>query len=228
MDEASHEIVRPQPANTEKVIKKPSLPMPGGRIGFREFDNPQASEAVNRWTDALKGDTFGFPSMRDPDFVEGFIAKIDNPEEQLKYVLNTRDFLSGKDNSFDPKYVLMFRRTLPASEPKPEHHWTSNYTAVRTGLKEEIVGAHRLHTVILCTTLEDVLSDSGISKKPNYAETDGEIKVDTPSYDQKRALFNFRPKEQEADLQKYMQVQDALSLEQVTAEIKKHKSEMKK
>lgn len=210
----------------ENIVKR-NIPTIGGEIGFRQSDNPQVKIATQQWKEALHRDTWGFPPMKDPDFVENFISRITTPEEQLKYVLNTSKFLSrqgANDVSYDPEYVLVFRRSLPSNDPKSERHWTTEYITARRGLTREIPhGPHRLYSIILCSTLADVLKDGGPSSEPNSATSDGEIKVDTPFYDQKRCIISFRPKDQEEELKKYQKTDGAMSLESVLKQIKEIK-----
>jgi hypothetical protein len=93
--------------------------LPGGRIGFAKYDSASPlSPTIEHWRNLLGGNDWGFPCLRDSEFVEQFIQKVPSPEEQDKYVVNTSSYLALADRTkYDPKYVLAFRRSLPSDNP---------------------------------------------------------------------------------------------------------------
>ena len=191
--------------------------MPGlGKIGFADFDpaTPEA-EAHARWTE--KADIAAYHCFSDPEFVRAFTASIEDADEQDKYIEQTLRSLDRKGEA-DPEYVLMFRRSIPSKDPKPEGHWTSDYMTALRGLRKEIAGAQRLHSVILCSTLADVLASGPVGN--NAATSDGELKVDNTAFDQAQCLCSFRPADQQRELDAYMQQVDALPLEHIADELR--------
>jgi hypothetical protein len=66
---------------------------------------------------------------KDEDFVYAFLLAVPDKETQIKYFENSTNYYCGK--TYDPNYVLFFRRTLPSNLPKPEERWTNTYNVVR-------------------------------------------------------------------------------------------------
>ncbi|MEI6119034.1 MAG: hypothetical protein WCP92_07675 [bacterium] len=94
--------------------------------------------------------------VRDEDFIMAFMQSVPDREEQKKYITNSSKYVLRE--SYDPNYVLFFRRTLPSQQPKPEERWTNEYLQVRNLLKREIPhGPHRLYSIILCDSLQHLL-----------------------------------------------------------------------
>jgi hypothetical protein len=90
----------------------------------------------------------------------------------------------------DPANVLYFRRTQPTENTSnPEHYWTSDYWETVSGLQQEIKGEKRENSVILCSTLEDIGSDSNLILDINDDEGLALRRVNPSVYDQKRILF---------------------------------------
>lgn len=189
------------------------LGIPGGQIGFPDMPS-QFDPIITRWRLLLNGNDWGFPCLRDPDFVENFTRSVNSSDEQDKYVLNTSAYLSGLDKSkYDSHYVLVFRRSLPTDKPKPEQHWTTDYITAVRGLGQEVQGVHRLHSMILCSTLEE-LNRIGLDENQDVkAVSDGEIKIKPIPFDQNNCVTKFRPKNQQEELDTYMKTKDAITLE---------------
>ncbi len=90
----------------------------------------------------------------------------------------------------DPESVLFFRRTQPTSEvSNPEHYWTSDYWETVSGLQQEISGENREKSVILCSSLADISSDSKLIADINDDNGLPVRRVADLAYDQKRCLF---------------------------------------
>jgi len=195
------------------------LKLPGGQLSYRDLPS-QVNPIVMRWRLLLGGDDWGFPCLRDPDFVENFSHKITEPSEQDRYVLNTSAYLSGLDKpKYDPHYVLTFRRSLPSDKPKPEQHWTTDYTTAIRGLRQEVWGTHRLHSVILCSTLEE-LNRVGLDNNQEVkAVSDGEIKIKATPFDQNTCIAKYRPREQQNKLNAYMKTKNAVTLEVLLSQL---------
>lgn len=193
----------------------------GGQIGFKQYDESSPLKpTVDRWRALLKGDDWGFPCLKDPDFVEDFISHIPDTGEQDKFVINTSSYRAGlTKDQFDPNYVLVFRRTLPSDQPKPEQHWTTDYITAVRGLTQEIPGAHRLYSIVLSTNLAE-LQRIGIAKEPQArGESDGEIKIEPTPFDQSKCLTRFRPKGQQKQLEAYQAAENSQSLEELIAQL---------
>ena len=180
-------------------------------------DSPLHS-VVSKWREHVRSDG-EFPCLRDKDFVNAFVTAVPDTNEQISYVENTSQYLRG-ESGFDANKVLLFRRSLPSTEPKPEKFWTSDFVIATNGLRYEIPDKHRLFTVILCSSLADVLSDGGLSESYSGAASDGEIKVDTSSYDQKRCICVYRPGGQQQKLDQYLQSENHLTLDQILDMVK--------
>ena len=150
--------------------------------------------------------------FEDADFLSVFMEYIDK-EDWEKYVLNIKKNLVG-DKDFDPKYVLMFRRTTLAENPKPEVFWTNEYGVVRNGLKKEIPehSEYRILSKIFISTLKN-LSDceqteeefEEIDKKYGYGSSDGEIRISSKPFDlRERCLFAIKPESERKELEDYL------------------------
>jgi len=165
------------------------------------------------------------PSLfKDEDFVLAFIQKIPDREEQKKYIINSSKYASGE--VYDASYVLFFRRTLPSQQPKHEERRTNEYLQVRNWLKIEIPkGPHRLHSIILCDSLQHLLSN-GKKEGDTRPFTDGEIVVNFPDYNQDLCICKFKPWVEQQELAEYVKTTDAVSLESIREIIKKHKTSL--
>lgn len=209
------------------MVKDPfgDVQFPSG-IGF-ENPTPESEEAraLARWNQIAS--IAKYHAFSDVDFIRAFIAAVPDAAEQQKYVDHTIRFLENgaplaartlKKLCIDPQYVLFFRRSLPSEKPKYEGHWTSDYATARRGLQHEIPAIHRLHTIILASTLSDVLSDATVE---DSVGSDGEIKLrQQKMYNQKRSICRFRPMSQQKELEEYLKNPDALSLEQMTEKVR--------
>lgn len=93
----------------------------------------------------------------------------------------------------DPYRVLYFRRTQPTEKTaNPELYWTSSYFETLTGLTAEISGEKRKTSVILCSTLGDISSDSRLIADIND-DTGLPVRRESMApYDQKRVLFTIQ------------------------------------
>jgi hypothetical protein len=122
---------------------------------------------------------------------------------------------------------LFFRRTLPSNLPKPEERWTNTYNVVRMWLRREIPhGPHRLHSIILCDTLEHITINW--EKKWNTnAFSDWEIVVNLPNYDQSTCILKFKPQQEKLDLEKYLETDNAINQEQILKIIQSIKQDIK-
>ena len=95
-----------------------------------------------------------------------------------------------KEEGVDLNGVLFFRRTLLANETsKPESYWTSDYWETVRGLSVEIAGEQREKTKILCSTLQDLSSDSRLVTDINDDNGLSVRRESLEAYDQKRVLF---------------------------------------
>lgn len=195
--------------------------MPGGKIGFDDLpaDSP-LQENIKVWTRAYQEAGLGkeiprYLCFSDPDFITSFVTAFPDVLEQTRYLINTCRFERSPKNC-DPHYVLLFRRSLPATAAKPEEHWTSDYVIAKSGLRIEIAGVQRLYSVLLCESLDRLLQlTGGYTESPNQAQSDGEIKFGKNPILQDDLRIVFRPEDQERKLLEYQQQPDALSLEQV-------------
>ena len=160
---------------------------------------------------------------KDSDFSEAFTQAITDKEEQIKFLMNTSRYNNRQDD-YDPKYVLLFRRTLPSEESKPEERWTDEYMQVLNGLRREIPeGPHRFHSIILCDSLEHLLS-TGEKQGETNSFTDGEIVVDFDKYDQDSCVCKFKPHREKEALEEYLQTEGALSQEETLKKVQEHKN----
>lgn len=208
-------------------IKRPitMLENIGANIGFPKYDNSSPLKpTVDRWLTILKGEDWGFPCLRDPEFVEDFINRVPDTTEQDKFVINTSVYNSDPKAQYDSNYVLVFRRTLPSEEPKPEQHWTTEYMIAVNGLRYEISGVHRLHSVILSTRLTD-LQQVGMDENDSLKGiSDGEIKIKSTPFDQSKCVTRFRPKEQQKKLDIYLATENTQSAASVIQQISQLKN----
>ena len=174
---------------------------PGGHVGFPEIaqDSPLFSVA-KRWDQILDDTNLWF--NRDPDFIGKFVIAVPDLYEQSQYLINSASFFLNSRGRCDWDYVLVFRRSLPSTEDKPEQYWTTDYITALRELKNEIPGAHRLHTVILVTTLGQ-LTRYGIDDDIySGGQSDGQIKIIETPVNQRLCLMSFRPSSQQKELDK--------------------------
>ncbi len=111
----------------------------------------------------------------DGDFVDCFLRVVPNESEQLKYVENTCNYVSGK-RSYNPDYVLVSRRSVLGDKPKPEAFWTTQHSVAYCGLRKEIPEPVRYFTSIMISTLGK-LEKHGLSET-NGGSSDGEVVID--------------------------------------------------
>jgi len=104
--------------------------------------------------------------------------------EEAGYRLNM-EFVEKSE--IDPKYVLFFRATQPADQPKPEWYWTSDYAETVHGLRAEL-GDQSSTAVILVSTLEEINRNGGLINDINEDEGVSVQQVGSKSYDQSEAL----------------------------------------
>jgi hypothetical protein len=136
-----------------------------------------------RHSDEILGEGINIPETKHAD---GRIRREESARELVIEEIRKLDI--------DPNNVLYFRRTQPSETiSNPEHYWTSDYWETFSGLNNEISGAHRDSSVILCSSLEDISSDSRLI--PDINDDNGlPIRRENQSpYDQKRALFIIKP-----------------------------------
>ena len=150
----------------------------------------------------------------DIEWIGEFTEKVPNMDDQLRYVIETNKFISSE--VFDPNYTLVSRRTLPKTSPLPEPYWIPFVNTVLYFYDTEIRGPHRLWSVILCTTYTNLSRDGSI--KPDQRSRLHAIEVTHRSYNQRRALFRFRPQKQQQELDRYLQ-NGGLSLEGITQKV---------
>ena len=161
----------------------------------------------------------------DEDFVKAFLLAIPDKEMQQRFLLNTSNYnILHKD--YNPHYVLFFRRTLPSNIPKHEERWTDVYPIVRMGLRREIPpGPHRIHTIILCDSLQHILSNWEKEWETNPF-SDGEIVVNFPDYDQNTCICKFKPAYEQEALNRYLETENAIPQEEILRIIQSKKKEM--
>lgn len=194
-----------------------NIPAPGG---FRGLIGSNPETPLSRVATELDLPHAVINMAKDTDFYPQFAAAVPNPEEQARFLKNTAQFLLEQES--DPRYVLMFRRTLPSPAPKPEAHWTSDFVTARNGLRNEIPeGPHRYHSVILCATLAEILKEGGLAPDSMPRGTsDGEIKIVSKAFEQARSIVIFKPAHESEKLNTYMTRADALGINQVLAMVK--------
>ncbi|MDD5054821.1 MAG: hypothetical protein PHZ00_00965 [Candidatus Peribacteraceae bacterium] len=165
---------------------------PGGAMGFAqpERGSPLAN-TMERWKQEMP-ELLASDCFMDPEFAAVFARTVPDPAAQQLYIRNS--LLYARNGKYDPRYVVVFRRTQPAASPAPEQHWTTDYITARRGLRQEISGEQRATSIILCDTLGHVLSDGGFDQT-GQAQSDGEVKVlnNSGGFDQSTALFAFKP-----------------------------------
>lgn len=161
---------------------------------------------------------------KNQDFVMAFLQAVPDKEEQKKYLIHTSRY-NELGNDYDPHYVLMFRRTLPSNFPKPEECWTDQYFTVLTWLKREIPhGPHRLHSIILCDTLEHILYYW--EKKGGIPITDWEIVVNFPDYNQCNCLCMFKPSYEQEELEAYLKTEWAMNEQEILKHVMSSKKDI--
>lgn len=187
---------------------------PGGRLLGEGTSTPLSERAS-----VLDLPTSVLQMSKDPEFYREFVIKVPDLVEQEKFLLNTAAFIT--ESSFDPAFVLLFRRTLPSAAPKPETHWSSNFVTVRNGLKTEIPeGPHRLHSVILCATLRELLQAGRIRPEiESRGISDGEVRFTMQNFLQTHALVIFKPACETEALSEYLKQPGAKQLSQILAEV---------
>ncbi len=159
--------------------------------------------------------------LKDRDFVDNFILNIPNLDEQKKFIINSSNYELGY--KYNSKYVLFFRRTLPSDIVKPEEYWTNEYKVVKRWLKLEISWVYRIHSIILCDSLKNILSKWG-KKEKIWGYSDWELYIDFPDYDQKNSLFLFKPFDEQLLLEDFRKSNNYISSEQLLVEISIYKN----
>ena len=170
---------------------------------------------VNKWQSQLKNDII-ISAFRDSEFLDEFLLEIPE-EEQFKYVENTVNYLYGEE--YTPEYVLVFRRAVPSTTPKPETFWSTEYRVPRFGLKKEIPlnSPQRLHSVIMISTLSALKKHGEILS--NGATSDGEISIDY-NKNFNDFLFMYKPFDEIYELKNYLN-QGGKTLDEVLEELSK-------
>lgn len=193
--------------------------MPGGE--YFETKKPSLNDLLQ-----IDGLSFNAEKIcKDEDFVSAFSLAVPDVEMQKKFILNTSNYEMGKD--YDPKYVLLFRRTLPSDTPKYEERWAKEYVQVRNGLRKEIPdGPHRLHSIILCDSLQHLLSNGEKGGETNPF-TDGEIVVNFPSYDQNTCVCKFKPRGEKQKLDEYLKTENAITQGEILRIVQESKRQTK-
>ena len=160
--------------------------------------NAKEEEIYKRWETKIGEGTLQGTPFNDACFLRTFLEDI-KEEEQFLYVYNTVLYLHNKQG-YDPHYVLVTRRSLPTMENKPEQFWTTDYIGPMNGLSNEIPkgSPHRLHSVILVTTLEK-LQKYGFAFN-HGGRTDGEIMIEYKDFDRDDILFVHKSAKEIVDL----------------------------
>lgn len=96
------------------------------------------------------------------------------------------DFL--RSQGIDPKKVLFFRVTQPASQPKPEYYWTSDYFETQHGLTQEIPVEQRKTAVILVASLDVINGNDGLIEDMNDDSGLAVRQIGTANFDQSLAM----------------------------------------
>ena len=144
---------------------------------------------------------YNLPCFMNDDFIVNMINNV-GFEEIEKYMINTAKYNDHKNLDYDENYVLFFRRAIPSEEAKTENFWSESFNEVAMGLRHEIQGEQRFHSVINVTTLKDlrnhgvVTTDRGIS--------DGEISID-PNKNFSKFLFRYKPVSEIFELNRYLE-----------------------
>ena len=155
-----HEEIKNDPVRIGKLLRNCTL-----------FKN----EIVNSQNDIF-GELINIPEII---YSNGYVRRAESGQELVMEKI--------KNLGIDTSNVLFFRRTQLAENP--EHYWTSDYWETYSGLRNEISGEQRKSSVILCSTLEDISSDSKLIHDIND-DSGLSVRRETQStYDQKRALF---------------------------------------
>lgn len=137
--------------------------------------------------------------FKDDDFFRNFINQI-SEEEREKYIENTIKYLL--ENQYDANYVIVARRAVPSYESKPESFWTTEAHEALYGLRNEIQAEQRLHSVIMVSTLGNLI-EHGLSETIGRGESDGEIVID-PNKNFEKFLFMYKPIEEFWELEDYL------------------------
>lgn len=93
-----------------------------------------------------------------------------------------------KSMGIDPSKILFFRVTQPATEPKPEYYWSSDFFETQYGLTAEIPSAKRDHSVTLIASLKDISSNGGLIQDINDDNGISVRQIDSGPFDQNKAL----------------------------------------
>jgi len=154
--------------------------------------------------------------FEDSDFLTKFMVATPK-EDWAKFVINTKKHLIG-DKTFDPQFVLMFRRTTLKDEAKPEVFWTNEYGVVKDGLKKEIPphSEHRILSKIFVSTLDKLNSHKqsleecqNIDKKYGVGSSDGEIRISSIPFPLKEnCLFAIKPTSEQKELDEYLKANE--------------------
>lgn len=150
--------------------------------------------------------------FEDPDFLAKFMLAVPK-EDWGDFISNTKKHLIG-DKSFNPKFVLMFRRSTLNDEPKPEVFWTNEYGVVKDGLKKEIPphSTQRILSKIFVASLYDLTKHNAtneelemIDKKYGYGSSDGEIRISPKPFElKKHCLFAVKPENEMHEMNEYL------------------------
>ena len=93
----------------------------------------------------------------------------------------------------NPDYVLFFRLTQPADEPKPEAYWTSDFYESQRGLQQEISGEKRARAVTLVAGLTEIDRDGGLIQDRNDDGGMSVRRITQQPFDQNRSLAIIPP-----------------------------------
>ncbi len=161
---------------------------------------PEEETLVDTWNRMLKGD-LSYTVFKDANFLHNFIKNVDQ-NEWFNYVSNTYHMFKGEE--YDPKYVIVTRRSILGDKAKPEAFWTTEHREVISGLTNEMPkgSPERLYSSIMVTTLDKLISH-GLSYT-NNGSSDGEIVIDpTKTFDE--FLFVYKPENELKELDSYIQ-----------------------
>ena len=156
------------------------------------------------------------PCFEDADFLSIFMKYVEK-EQWQNYVVNTNKFIR-QDETADPKYTLMFRRTTLDQQPKPEVFWTNEYGVVYNGLKKEIPAhsEYRILSRIFVTTLDVLNSHKQSVEESNFIDkqygdgsSDGEIRITSKPFNLKEnCLFAVKPLLEQKELNEYLETKN--------------------
>lgn len=149
----------------------------------------------------MKFDVLDMTPFADANFLREFI-KVVPVAQQFEYVENTCKYHLGKDS--DPNFVIVTRRAVPSTEPKPESFWSTEHRQIISGLRRELpIGSpQRIHSVIMISTLGK-LQNHGLAQTEGGA-TDGEIVI-TPTKDFADFLFMYKPESEMSELKQFIE-----------------------